>query len=117
MTVGTVAVDPNDPQVVWAGTGENVTGCEGYFGVGLLRSGDGGLTALLAVDQARCTTHVDHASEEKERRREDADRLTGADHVSLGKGLEIEGARELGDQTVVGYAGVGEIVARGRFVH
>ncbi|ANM29824.1 hypothetical protein ABI59_09895 [Acidobacteria bacterium Mor1] len=43
-TVGTVEVDPNDANVIWAGTGENVTGCEGYFGVGLLRSGDGGLT-------------------------------------------------------------------------
>jgi hypothetical protein len=44
MTVGTVAVDPNDPNVIWAGTGENNQGCESYFGIGLLRSADGGLT-------------------------------------------------------------------------
>jgi hypothetical protein len=43
-TVGTVAIDPNDPNVIWAGTGENIYGCENYFGIGLLRSGDGGLT-------------------------------------------------------------------------
>jgi len=44
MTVGTVAVDPNDPDVIWAGTGENNQGCESYFGIGLLRSADGGLS-------------------------------------------------------------------------
>jgi hypothetical protein len=44
MTIGTVAVDPNDPDVIWAGTGENGRGCEDYFGVGLLRSADGGAT-------------------------------------------------------------------------
>jgi len=42
MTVGTVAVDPNDSSVIWAGTGENGRGCESYFGIGLLRSSDGG---------------------------------------------------------------------------
>ncbi len=42
-TIGTVAVDPNDSNVIWAGTGENNQGCEGYFGIGLLRSVDGGL--------------------------------------------------------------------------
>lgn len=44
LTIGTVAVDPNDPDVIWAGTGENNQGCTSYFGIGLLRSGDGGLT-------------------------------------------------------------------------
>ncbi len=44
MTVGTVAVDPADPQTLWVGTGENVVGCESYFGIGLLRSEDGGQT-------------------------------------------------------------------------
>ena len=44
MTIGTVAVDPNDPNTVWVGTGENNQGCEGYFGIGLLRTTDGGLT-------------------------------------------------------------------------
>lgn len=41
---GAVAVDPNDDAVIWVGTGDFVTGCEGYFGIGLLRSGDGGAT-------------------------------------------------------------------------
>ena len=44
MTIGTVAVDPNDPNVIWVGTGENGRSCESYFGIGLLRSADGGLT-------------------------------------------------------------------------
>ncbi|RMG47402.1 MAG: hypothetical protein D6718_03755 [Acidobacteria bacterium] len=43
-TIGAVAVDPNDPNTIWVGTGENVQGCEGYFGIGLLRSTDGGAT-------------------------------------------------------------------------
>ncbi len=44
LTIGTVAVDPNDSDVIWAGTGENNQGCTSYFGIGLLRSGDGGMT-------------------------------------------------------------------------
>ncbi len=42
--IGAVAVDPSDPEVIWVGTGDNVTGCDGYFGIGLLRSPDGGAT-------------------------------------------------------------------------
>ncbi len=41
---GAVAVDPLDNNVLWVGTGDFVEGCEGYFGIGLLRSGDGGAT-------------------------------------------------------------------------
>jgi hypothetical protein len=44
MTIGTVAVDPNDSSVLWVGTGENNHSCESYFGIGLLRSADGGTT-------------------------------------------------------------------------
>ena len=44
MTIGTVEIDPNDPNVIWVGTGENNQGCESYFGIGLLRSADGGQT-------------------------------------------------------------------------
>ena len=43
-TIGAIAVDPSNPAVLWAGTGDFVYGCEGYFGIGLLRSADGGLT-------------------------------------------------------------------------
>lgn len=41
---GALAVDPNDSQVIWVGTGDFATGCEGYFGIGMLRSADGGAT-------------------------------------------------------------------------
>ena len=41
MTIGTVA---NDPNGVWVGTGENNQGCEAYFGIGLVRTTDGGET-------------------------------------------------------------------------
>jgi hypothetical protein len=44
MAIGAVAVDPNDPNVLWAGTGDNLVGCESYFGLGLYRSPDGGQT-------------------------------------------------------------------------
>jgi len=44
MTIGTVTVDPNSPSTLWVGTGENNQGCESYFGLGLLRSTDGGAT-------------------------------------------------------------------------
>ena len=37
-----VGVDPNDPSVIWVGTGDNIVGCESYFGIGLLRSPNGG---------------------------------------------------------------------------
>ncbi len=43
-TIGSIALDPNNPNTIWVGTGENTTGCEDYFGIGLLRSTDGGQT-------------------------------------------------------------------------
>jgi hypothetical protein len=42
--VGAITIDPNDPNVIWVGTGDNIVGCESYFGIGLLRSPDGGQT-------------------------------------------------------------------------
>jgi photosystem II stability/assembly factor-like uncharacterized protein len=42
LAIGAIHVDPNDPQVIWVGTGDNIVGCESYFGIGLLRSPDGG---------------------------------------------------------------------------
>lgn len=42
LAAGAIAVDPNDSNTIWVGTGDNVTGCEGYFGLGLARSTDGG---------------------------------------------------------------------------
>jgi photosystem II stability/assembly factor-like uncharacterized protein len=43
-TIGAITLDPNDPKTLWVGTGENSAWCEDYFGVGLLRSRDGGIT-------------------------------------------------------------------------
>ncbi|MFK8103795.1 MAG: glycosyl hydrolase [Saprospiraceae bacterium] len=41
---GCVTIDPNNPNVVWIGTGENVGGRHLSFGDGVYRSGDGGKT-------------------------------------------------------------------------
>lgn len=40
-TIGSVAVDPNNPANVWVGTGEQGQSCIDYFGMGLFRSTDG----------------------------------------------------------------------------
>ncbi len=42
VAVGAIEIDPNDANVLWVGTGDNIVGCESYFGIGLLRSPDGG---------------------------------------------------------------------------
>jgi photosystem II stability/assembly factor-like uncharacterized protein len=41
-SIGTVAIDPHDPDVVWVGTGENVSGRHVGYGDGVYRSLDGG---------------------------------------------------------------------------
>ena len=41
-SIGAVAVDPSDPDVVWVGTGENVSGRHVAWGDGVYRSLDGG---------------------------------------------------------------------------
>jgi hypothetical protein len=46
-SIGALAIDPNDARVLWAGTGDYNVMCEGYFGVGLLRSEDGGASWQL----------------------------------------------------------------------
>ncbi|MGD2067074.1 MAG: glycosyl hydrolase, partial [Gemmatimonadota bacterium] len=43
-SLGTVAVDPSNPDVVWLGTGENVSGRHVAWGDGVYRSGDAGRT-------------------------------------------------------------------------
>jgi len=43
-TIGSIALDPTDPDTVWVGTGEQSNSCTGYFGLGLFRSTDGGAT-------------------------------------------------------------------------
>ena len=43
-SVGVVTLDPNNPEVVWVGTGENVSGRHVGWGDGVYRSADGGGT-------------------------------------------------------------------------
>ncbi|NNF51994.1 MAG: glycosyl hydrolase [Gammaproteobacteria bacterium] len=40
--MGAIAVDPENPQTVWAGTGENNSSRSSYGGMGVFRSDDGG---------------------------------------------------------------------------
>ena len=44
MSMGAVVLDPANPDVVWAGTGERQSSCANYMGLGLFRSADGGAT-------------------------------------------------------------------------
>ena len=41
-SIGAITLDPNNPNVVWVGTGENVSGRHAGFGDGVYRSRDGG---------------------------------------------------------------------------
>ena len=43
-SIGTVALDPQSPDIVWVGTGENVSGRHVAWGTGLYKSRDGGRT-------------------------------------------------------------------------
>ncbi|MEM9183034.1 MAG: glycosyl hydrolase [Pseudomonadota bacterium] len=43
-SIGDVAVDPSNPDVVWVGTGENVSGRHVGWGSGVYKSGDAGAT-------------------------------------------------------------------------
>lgn len=42
LSVGSVAVDPGDPQTVWVGTGEANAASYSFFGLGIFKSEDGG---------------------------------------------------------------------------
>ena len=41
-SIGAITLDPNDPETVWLGTGENVSGRHVGYGAGVYRSRDGG---------------------------------------------------------------------------
>ena len=43
-SIGCVTIDPQDPEVLWVGTGENVGGRHVGYGDGIYRSDDGGAT-------------------------------------------------------------------------
>lgn len=44
MAIGDIAIDPVNPNIVYVGTGEPNGSCDSYYGRGILRSADGGLT-------------------------------------------------------------------------
>lgn len=48
LAMGAVAVDPSNPNIIYAGTGEANGGIDSYTGVGMLKSTDGGDTWLPA---------------------------------------------------------------------
>ncbi len=43
-SIGTVAIDPANPEIIWVGTGENVSGRHVGWGDGVYRTADGGKT-------------------------------------------------------------------------
>jgi photosystem II stability/assembly factor-like uncharacterized protein len=47
LAVGAIAIDPVNPDIVYVGTGEANRSCDSYYGQGVLRSADGGLTWTL----------------------------------------------------------------------
>ena len=42
LAMGSIALDPVDPQIIYAGTGEQHFSGDSYYGCGVLRSTDGG---------------------------------------------------------------------------
>ncbi len=44
LAVGSLAIDPQDPSIMYAGTGELAEGVGSYYGAGLMKSVDGGRT-------------------------------------------------------------------------
>jgi photosystem II stability/assembly factor-like uncharacterized protein len=44
LAIGALAVDPSNTNVVYAGTGEANQSCDSYYGVGLLKTTDGGVS-------------------------------------------------------------------------
>jgi len=44
LAIGALALDPNSPQIVYAGTGEGNFSGDSYYGLGILKSLDGGTT-------------------------------------------------------------------------
>lgn len=47
LAIGSVAIDPVDPDIVYVGTGEPAGSCDSYYGQGILRTTDGGITWTL----------------------------------------------------------------------
>jgi len=52
LAVGAIAVDPNNGDIIYVGTGESNYSCDSYFGAGILKSTNGGATwSLLGAAQ------------------------------------------------------------------
>jgi autotransporter-associated beta strand protein len=49
---GAIAIDPNDPRIVYLGTGEANNSADSYYGSGVYRSTDSGLTWTLLTDNS-----------------------------------------------------------------
>jgi photosystem II stability/assembly factor-like uncharacterized protein len=47
LAVGSIAIDPVDPDIIYVGTGESNRSCDSYYGRGILRSVNGGRTWKL----------------------------------------------------------------------
>ena len=47
LAVGSIAIDPRNPNIIYVGTGEPNFSCDSYYGRGILRSTDGGLSWKL----------------------------------------------------------------------
>ncbi len=51
LSMGALALDPQNPDVIYAGTGEPTQGLDNYYGAGILKSTDGGVTwSRIGVD-------------------------------------------------------------------
>ena len=59
-TIGAVALDPQNPDTVWVGTGEQWGSCYSYFGMGLFRSIDGGASFEARNGSAGATLDLSH---------------------------------------------------------
>ena len=47
LAVGSIAIDPKDPSIIYVGTGEPNFSCDSYYGRGILRSTNGGISWKL----------------------------------------------------------------------
>ncbi|HWQ32313.1 MAG TPA: hypothetical protein VNQ79_05475 [Blastocatellia bacterium] len=47
LAMGALAIDPTNPNIIYAGTGEGHRSADSYYGAGLLKSADGGATWTL----------------------------------------------------------------------
>src|SRR5262245_5483852 len=55
LAMGAIAIDPTNPNIIYAGTGEGNFGGDCYYGAGLLKSTDGGMTWAQIVGPVSTT--------------------------------------------------------------